>query len=352
MADSVDAVCDHQFRSSWIHRTVRPSPVVSVSTDPIPKKDRLEWWAHMAAHEIAPTSLSSEHADDFYGRVHSIDLSRVRVGEFTMSPLAGRRTPTHIRQYDPEGYQLFLVHDNPVRLRQQRNDSLLQAGDMSLFDTSSPYTTEFLDVGGLTRLTILFLPRDALPLPRSQVERLLAARLPARTGSGALLAHYLTGLREHAGDCHPADLPRLGSIGLDLAAAFVAGRLDADHRLPAESRHRTLVTHIDVFINHHLGDPELGPSSVAAHHHISVRTLHALFEQQPETVSATIRRRRLERCHSDLADPRLAEHPIGEIGIRWGFRNGAEFSRAFRAAYGISPREHRRQALNGHQDRD
>ncbi|MFI9556284.1 AraC-like ligand-binding domain-containing protein [Nonomuraea endophytica] len=352
VAESRDAVCAHPFSSSWIHRTVTPSPVVSVSTATVPKKERLDWWAHMAAHEIAPTSLSSEHSDDFYGRVHSVDLSRVRVGEFTMSPLTGRRTPAHIRRHDPEGYQLFLVHDSPIRLRQRHNDSWLQAGDMSLFDTSSPYITDFLDAGALTRLTILSLPRDALPLPRSQVERLLAAKLPARIGSGALLARYLTGLREHAGDCHPADLPRLGDIALDLAAAFVAGHLDAEHRLSAESRNRTLATRVDAFINRHLGDPELGPSSIAAHHHISVRTLHALFEHLPETVSATIRRRRLERCHSNLADPRLAEHAIGEIGFRWGFKNGAEFSRAFRAAYGISPKQHRHQALNRPQDQD
>ncbi|MFI6918958.1 helix-turn-helix domain-containing protein [Nonomuraea spiralis] len=349
MTDGVDAECDHSYRSSWIHRTVRPSPVVTVSTDPIPRKDRLEWWAHLAAHEIAPTSLSSDHADDFYGQVHSVDLSRVRLGEFTMSPLKGWRTPAHISRHDPEGYELFLVHDTPIRLQQRRNDSWLQAGDISLFDTSFPYATEFLDIGSLTRLTLLFLPRDAVPLPRGQVERLLATRLPARTGSGAMLARYLIGLREHAAECHPTELPRLGTIALDLVTAFLAGRLDAEQAVPSDSRHRMLAAQIDAFITQHLGDPELTPSNIAAHHHISVRTLHVLFEQRPETVSAAIRRRRLERCQTDLADPRLKDRPIGEIGVRWGFRNGAEFSRAFRTTYGISPRDHRRQALSAHQ---
>ncbi|MGW2158463.1 AraC-like ligand-binding domain-containing protein [Nonomuraea sp. NPDC001699] len=352
MADSVDAVCDHPYRSSWIHRMARPSPVVSASTDAIPRKDRLEWWAHLAAHEVVPTALSSEHADDFHGRVQSIDLSQVRVGDFTMSPLKGRRTPAHISRHDPEGYELFLLHSNANRLRQRGNESLLEAGDMSLFDTSSPYVTEFLDGDRPTRVTLLFLPREALPLTRGQLEPLLATRLRAATGSGALLARYLTGLLEHASGCHPAELPRLGTIGVDLAAAFLAGRLDAGRQLPAESRHRMLAARIDAFIDQHLGDPDLGPSSIAAHHHISVRTLHALFEQRHETVGATVRRRRLERCHADLADPRLRDLPIGEIGMRWGFRNGAEFSRAFRTAYDLSPRDHRRRSLAGHDDHD
>lgn len=350
MAESVEAVCDHSYGTSWIHRTVEQSPVVSVSTDLVPRKDRLEWWAHMSGHEIVPTSLSTEHADDFHGRAHSVDLAGARVSEFTVSPMTGRRTPTHVRRHDPESYQLFLVHGSPVRLEQRRNVSCLEAGDIALFDTSYPFATDFLDVGRLTQVTFLFIPRDALPLPRSHVGRLLAHKLPARTGTGAMLARYLTGLREHAADCDPAELPRLGTIGLDLAAAFLAGRLGADHALPAESRHRALAARIDAFIDHHLGDPDLGPSAIAAHHHISVRTLHVLFQRQPETVSATIRRRRLERCHADLTHPRLRSRPIGEIGVRWGFRTAAEFSRAYRAAYGMSPRDRRRQIIAEDED--
>ncbi|MDP9869309.1 MULTISPECIES: helix-turn-helix domain-containing protein [Streptosporangium] len=321
-----------------------------MSTDSVPRKARLEWWAHMSGHEIVPTSLSTEHADDFHGRAYSVDLAGVRVAEFAVSPMTARRTPAHIRRHDPDCYQLFLVHGSPVRLEQRRNDSYLEAGDIALFDTSHPFATDFLDIGRLTRVTFLFMPRDALPLPRGQVERLLARKLSARTGAGAMLAHYLTGLREHAAGCDPAELSRLGTISLDLAATFLAGRLDADRRLPVESRHRALAARIDAFIDHRLGDPELGPAGIAAHHHISVRTLHVLFQRQPETVSATIRRRRLERCHADLADPRLRDQPIGEIGLRWGFRSAAEFSRAYRAAYGASPRDHRRQALAGAED--
>jgi AraC-like DNA-binding protein len=345
VAEGVKAARDPSYESSWIHSTAERRPVASVSTDLVPRKDRLAWWAHISAHDIVPAALSTEHADDFHGRAHSVDLSGVRLAKLTVSPMVGRRTSAHIRQHDPDGYQLFLVHNSPVRLQQQRNDAFLEAGDIALFDTSLPFFADLVDVGQLTQVTLFFMPRAALPLPRDEVERLLAHKLSARTGTGALLARYLTGLLEHAAGCDPAELPRLGTIGLDLAATILAGRLDAGRRLPAESHHRALAARIDAFIDHHLGDPGLGPASIAAHHHISVRTLHVLFEQQPQTVSATIRRRRIERCHADLADPRLRDRPIGEVALRWGFKTTAEFSRAFRAAYNTSPREHRQQAL-------
>ncbi|CAM5724386.1 hypothetical protein SANTM175S_04325 [Streptomyces antimycoticus] len=88
-----------------------------------------------------------------------------------------------------------------------------------------------------------------------------------------------------------------------------------------------------------------GPAAIAAHHHVSVRTLHLLFHSEPETVSARIRRRRLEHCHADLTDPRLRRRSISAIAARWGFLRPADFSRAFRAAYGVAPRELRQAAL-------
>nr|WP_246098027.1 helix-turn-helix transcriptional regulator [Streptomyces botrytidirepellens] len=57
--------------------------------------------------------------------------------------------------------------------------------------------------------------------------------------------------------------------------------------------------------------------------------------------AAWIRHRRLERCRLALANPRLNARPIQAIATRWGFTDPAHFSRLFRAAYGIPPRDHR-----------
>jgi AraC-like DNA-binding protein len=56
-------------------------------------------------------------------------------------------------------------------------------------------------------------------------------------------------------------------------------------------------------------------------------------------VSEWIRRRPVERCRRDLLDPARATEPVGAIGMRWGFRDAAHFSRVFRAAYGMPPAE-------------
>lgn len=63
----------------------------------------------------------------------------------------------------------------------------------------------------------------------------------------------------------------------------------------------TLRARIAAFIEARLPDPDLTPQKVAAVHYLSVRRLHKLFEEEPLSVAALIRERRLERCHADLA---------------------------------------------------
>lgn len=58
-----------------------------------------------------------------------------------------------------------------------------------------------------------------------------------------------------------------------------------------------------------------------------------------------IRERRLERCRRDLLDPLHREVPVSAIGARWGLADPAHFSRLFRAEYGRSPTQYRRQRL-------
>nr|WP_241265463.1 helix-turn-helix domain-containing protein [Streptomyces boncukensis] len=100
-----------------------------------------------------------------------------------------------------------------------------------------------------------------------------------------------------------------------------------------------------MYIEEHLADPALSPAVLAEAHHISVRQLHRVFQQQGATVASWIRARRLERCCQDLADPAQAHVPVHAVAARWGYRRAPEFTRAFRAVYDMPPNTWRRRAL-------
>jgi AraC-like DNA-binding protein len=149
-------------------------------------------------------------------------------------------------------------------------------------------------------------------------------------------------LNQASGHLSPQEAERLGNEARDLSAALLArGNGSAEvrgARRPADARPGGRAVRIGEFIQAHLGDPDLSPSQLAAAHLVSLRYLHRLFQAEGTTVCAVIRRRRLDGSRAELLD---SDRPIHEIAARWGFRRPADFSRLFRAAYGMSPTEYR-----------
>ncbi|MFB7594853.1 helix-turn-helix domain-containing protein [Streptomyces sp. NPDC056160] len=317
--------------------------LLSVSSSALPARDRFSWYTDMTRQHVAPVSLISAHADDFRARVLAVELCVAQIGAFTFPPLRGVRTARDIRRGDPETYQLGLITGSPMRVQQRRSDSVVENGGLVLFDTSHPLDAWITDASGTGQVALLRVSKRAFPLSAGRADRLLAQPLSPHGVTGTLLRSCLTTICDRAAELGPAERRRLGSTVVDLAASFLADHLDAQHLVPPETRCQVLLTRIDAFIDHNLGDPGLTPAAIAAHHHLSVRALHRLFRQKPDTVAATIRSRRLERCRADLQDRRFDRTPVAVIAARWGLLAPAEFSRAFKAAYGVTPTEWRSQ---------
>ncbi len=315
-----------------------------MSSEAVRAVDRFAWYSEQVRQYIFPITLSTPYTSDFRSEVSALQLDTMQVVHFTFPPLQAARTARHIRRLDPDGYQLGWIRRGAVGVTQLRSDAFVGTGDMVFFDTSHPLEADIRSKDAMAEITVLRIPRNALSLPAAQADRLLARPLAPDGVSGSLLQQHLNTLVARASELGPAEAHRLGAITTALVASFAADRLDRAEHVPSEARTTVLRAQINAFINRHLGNPELRPAAIAAHHHISLRSLHALFRHEPVTVSATIRHRRLERCRADLADPRMRDQPIAALAARWGLLVPAEFSRAFRAAYGMSPSEYRAEA--------
>jgi AraC-like DNA-binding protein len=308
----------------------------------LPAVDRFEWWCEQADSKLLPTKVTSERTDDFRASMTQLQLGQVLVSVLELPTMQSVRTRQLIRQSDPELFVLTLVGTSSVCLDQNRSQAQIAPGELLLYDTSLPFEATVPTTDKTVHTVNLYLPRRLVPVPEPALRALLARRLLAPHGAGAVLSRYLSELSTQTPTLSGPYDDRLGTAAVELATAYLAGLADAEGLLPPTTRTGALRSQIIVFILDHLDDPALSPSTVAAAHHISLRYVHRLFEREEQGVTGYIRAQRLRRCQADLVDPLLAALGVAQIGARWGFRNPAVFNRVFRRHHGISPGEYRR----------
>ncbi|MFI2206571.1 helix-turn-helix domain-containing protein [Streptomyces sp. NPDC020192] len=307
----------------------------------LPAQDRLAALDELWANDAHPMRVVSDTPEHFRATVRMLDLGAVNVVGLAVSPCEVLRTPKLIRRADPELCSVIVPLSGRLAVSQAGHDVALGTDELVLYDSSQPFRIRFTAKGGATRLVRAHIPRALLGLPADGLERLLARPLPAGAGFEGLLSRFLAEVTLSSTPYRPHDLPRMGVLAQDLLTSVVTHHLDAEGTVPDDSRHRTLMLSIEAFVRQHIGDPELSPESVASAHHISIGHLHRLFRTRETTVAAWIRRQRLEYARRDLADPALHSVPIHLIATRWGFKDHPTFTRAFRSAYGASPKEYR-----------
>ncbi|WP_033280188.1 helix-turn-helix domain-containing protein [Streptomyces sp. NRRL F-525] len=283
-----------------------------------------------------PMRVTSAAPDRFRATARARDLGPLHILELTSSASVIRRT----RRCDPAVCAVVFPLRGTLTVSQKGREALLRGQDFTFYDSSLPLR---LGIAGPEPTTLLRVqvPRSLLPPPARHADRLAGTRLPAQEGLGALLTRFLADMAAEVCAYPAADETRLSAVALDLLAATLTHHLDGTLGPPPEPSACELPARIEAYVQEHLADPGLTPRTVAAAHHISVSYLHRLFRTGGTTVTELIRHGRLEGARRDLADRRLRETPVHRIAASWGFRDHSAFTRAFRTAYGVPPREYR-----------
>ncbi|MFJ6662228.1 helix-turn-helix domain-containing protein [Streptomyces sp. NPDC091377] len=312
--------------------------VTEFSTESVAAPERFELFTEFTSRSHTVNRLRSNNQDDFRSSIRTLALGELQISNMRLPHLEITRTAKLVRQSDPEVYQFNYFLGQAARLSVDGTCTALGAGDLVMLDSSRPYRA---DVPGAGEHITVQLPRRLMPLPEKTMRRLLAVPISARSGMGCMLGEWLTTVQARASDFTRADVCALTSVSLDLLASVAARWLGTENALTPEARRNALRARINTFAEQHLADPAMTPQMIADAHHISLRHLQQLLAEDGTSPAAWIRHRRLERCRLDLADPRLSSQPIQAIAARWGFTNPMHFSRLFRTAYGIPPRDYR-----------
>lgn len=315
---------------------------VLIRVEDEPPRSRLDYFRHVVADTFVPFDLrvDADHglnAQLLTGNVGTLDVAMV-----TAPPLKAFRTSKLIRVSDPEVFKLEVPVRGHTVFAQGDREAPLDPGDFTLLDLSRP--CRLVDRGDEHGNVAVKFPHSALPLPYDEVGRLTAVPISGRHGLGATISSLTRHMARRLESGNPTEGVRLATALTDLLIVALAERLDRSATLAPATYRRALLASVQAFIDQRLADPALSPRVVAAAHHISLRYLYKLFDNQPTSVAGWIRERRLERCRGDLVDPALGDRSVSAIAARWGFTDPAHFSRTFRASYGLPFTEYRRAA--------
>ncbi len=211
----------------------------------------------------------------------------------------------------------------------------LRGADLFMTDLWRPF--EFLDDGGNNGA--FYMSLDQLALPRDYATRAGEA-IHTSPVAAQLRRHLQILLQDAEAISQSSAAAMIGQATTDLVRAALVSAID-EEPFRRDGWEQSLTSLVKSYIAQHLADPNLGAEPIARAMYISVRQLYKLWEAEPRPLGQWILERRLDAARHDLISPRGRNQTVAAIARRWGFADSTHFSRRFRQAYGMSPREWR-----------
>ncbi|WP_439030822.1 helix-turn-helix domain-containing protein [Gordonia terrae] len=202
---------------------------------------------------------------------------------------------------------------------------------LTVVDVLSPFDFRAHGAGSLVALQV---PQGWLALAPETVRRGLDRLRDVNPLLGFVRDHVLH-LARLALEC-PELLPDLAAPTSAVIRSLILTSVDAGDR-PGSSE---LVASVKTYIDEHLTDSGLCADTIAAAHHVSTRKLYAEWPSAEGRLGDYIIRRRLDRARDALIVRRYLTIPA--VARAHGFSDATHFAKRFRAAYGLSPSQWRR----------
>ena len=255
-------------------------------------------------------------------------VSNVKAAWFAVSP----GSPHPSAAWDEERLIVQVVNSGALFVGQRGQTTRFGPGDVAVLDPQRTFTESFCET---THMSVLSIPKSSLR------DRGLRDSLPMFLRPNPALADVnavrglVLQLASLSGKASETILSRLGEQCIDLMDVLI-DRCDDPTLRPLSAANVVLVKQL---IARRIGDPDLNAERIAAELHVSRSSLDRAMRANRLSVMSYVWSLRLERAARRLLVD-TSHGAIKKIIFQCGFSNHAHFSRAFKARYGMTPREY------------
>lgn len=163
-------------------------------------------------------------------------------------------------------------------------------------------------------------------------------RDPTATPEALVASRWLGDLATTAVHLPEADRAALEQSTLELLHALLTANPGG-----APPPHAPLGSRMVEYVRVHLVERDLTIGEVAQVHGVSERYAYVILQRAGISLADRARVRRLAGAAAELRRVHDRHVTVSEIAHRWGFPDHANFTRTFHRAYGMSPRDYRKQ---------
>ena len=312
----------------------------SYTTKTVPRTSKVAYWNGLSTRLFQPVQITPRDTHTFDAEAGVEVLGPITFTKMS-SPAATVELPARLGADDaPLRYDLLMPVIGNLFVSHHGIETELEVGDLILLDTRPPSRLSFLRpnqtiIVSITPATI------AAHLPDAR--EVCGMRLRGDRGMGHVAGDMLKTLWLEIVRGLPSEMgATIASNLLDLIATSYATEHSIDIHGFTRAKSRKL--QVKRFVEAHLRDARLTPGFVAESLSVSTRYIRMLFAEEEENLSQYILRRRLEKCAEQLRRSAWTRSTITEVALSWGFSSTAHFARVFRARYGTTPRDYRKQA--------
>ncbi|WP_066298524.1 helix-turn-helix domain-containing protein [Arthrobacter luteolus] len=294
--------------------------------------DRFRDWSRIIGHAFGTQqALPLKDPEGFYGHFRHASLGSYALSTVVSGPEEVFHSAGNAPESEPYFHLNFLASGSGGQVRQGGTQSALEPGSFVLTDANQDYSFRF---DGPMKLVVLHLPPARLRSALTDPGQATAVAAAGDTPESAPLRALLDSLAASPAGGNTST-QFLASAAVDTALAGLIRVLGTE--TAAETTREAHVGRIKAHIEGNLSDPAMTPSSIAKAVHLSLRQLHSVFEPEGTTVAKYVLQRRLDQAVLLLAEPRLRNVSISDIGGRVGFVDASHFGRAFRRQFDAAP---------------